>query len=57
MYTRTSGRSYQHENVQVEEPTTYIDYGWFSHFSHQCDSDHLQIKPVWVPDFHTSKNA
>lgn len=46
MYTSSSTLRYSHDLVRVIRPEYRIDYGWYAHILHDCDSRTLTIKGI-----------
>lgn len=49
MITSSSGTPYIHPLTHVVNPESRIDYGWYAHVAHQCDTRSLRLKRVKFP--------
>lgn len=49
MFTSSSTIRYYHDLVRVNRPEYRIDYGWYAHIQHDCDSRDLFIEGVKLP--------
>lgn len=51
MFTSSSTLRYSHDLVRVLRPEYRIDYGWYAHIQHDCDSRTLRIHRVIIPKY------
>lgn len=49
MCTSSSGISYDHDWVAIDDAEVRIDYGWYSHISHDTQASSLKIVRQRVP--------
>lgn len=49
MMTSSSGISYDHDWVAIDDAEVRIDYGWYSHISHDTVASSLKISKQMCP--------
>lgn len=51
MITSASGISYDHDWVAIDDAEIRIDYGWYSHISHDTVASSLKIARQKCPNY------
>jgi len=49
MICSSSGTSYSHDLVHVENADFRADYGWYGHVAHDCHTSKLRLRRVMLP--------